>query len=120
MKVMIIGIFFMIPFLSIAQNTGVLKGKVLDAEVFNEPLMMANLQLKNTEWQTRTNFNGNFEFEAIEPGKYILQISFPGYETLEQMVEINADQSIYLQKALYGKSINPVDLMMDDSAKMDK
>jgi len=55
-----------------AQTSGVLSGKILDAELYNEPLLMASLTLKNTSWKAQTNFNGNFEITAVAPGKYTL------------------------------------------------
>lgn len=120
MKVFIIGLFFLIPVLSIAQNSGTIQGKVLDAEIYNEPLLMASVNLKNTEWSTRTNFNGNFEIEGIDPGYYTIQISFLGYQTIEKKIEVHANENIYIQETLTAKSIKSMDLNIGDTAEKDK
>ena len=87
-----------------AQTSGVLSGKILDAELYNEPLLMASLTLKNTSWKAQTNFNGNFEITAVAPGKYTLQIAFLGYETLEMPVEIKEGERLEILEALKAKS----------------
>lgn len=55
-----------------AQDKGVVSGKILDADRYNEPLLMASISLKGTTWSARTNFNGNFEITDVTPGKYIM------------------------------------------------
>ncbi|AZQ59527.1 carboxypeptidase-like regulatory domain-containing protein [Maribacter sp. MJ134] len=88
-----------------AQSNGVLSGKVLDAEIYNEPLLMASLCLKGTSWKAQTNFNGNFEIAGVTPGKYTLQISFLGYETVEVPVEIKDGERLDVLQSLKAKSL---------------
>lgn len=72
-----------------SQNQGGIKGNVSDITMNNEPLLMANVQIKGREAITQTNFNGNFEISNLSAGTYILIISYLGYETLEIPVTIN-------------------------------
>ncbi len=87
-----------------AQNSGSLGGKILDAELYNEPLLMANVGLKGTTWSTQTNFNGNFEITDITPGDYILQVNFLGYEQLEVLVSITVGERLDILKSLRAKT----------------
>ncbi|MGB6153166.1 MAG: carboxypeptidase-like regulatory domain-containing protein [Pricia sp.] len=85
---------------------GAISGTVTDMEMNGEPLLFANIALKGTPWNTRTNLNGNFEITEIVPGDYILVISFPGYETLEIPVDVAGNQIVQVSKALNAKSID--------------
>lgn len=71
-----------------AQNQGGIKGKVFNTTMDNEPLLMANVQIKGQEAVSQTNFNGNFEILNLSAGKYILLVSYLGFETLELPVTI--------------------------------
>lgn len=71
-----------------SQNIGGIKGKVIDKTMNNEPLLMANVQIKGQEAIAQTNFNGNFEITNLSPGMYTLIVSYLGYETVEIAVNI--------------------------------
>jgi len=86
--------------LSYAQENTVISGKILDAEHYKEPLLMAYVALKDTKWSTRTNFNGNFELNGVTAGNYMLQIEFPGYERLELLVRVTDGERLELLKSL--------------------
>lgn len=88
-----------------AQESGSVTGKILDAEQYNEPLLMANVGLKGTAWTTQTNFNGNFEITDITPGNYILQVNFLGYEQLEVPVTITEGEPLAVLKSLQSKTM---------------
>lgn len=99
-------VFLFVVFYNVsAQSNGVLSGKVLDAEIYNEPLLMASLSLKGTPWKAQTNFNGNFEITEVTPGRYTLQISFLGYETVEVPVEIKDGERLDVLQSLKAKSL---------------
>ena len=100
-----------------AQTTGSVRGKILDSEMFNEPLLMATVSIKNTGWSDQTNFNGNFEIKDVEPGKYTLEISFLGYESLELPVEIKEDQQVEIMESLRAKALS-MPIMEENSEKM--
>ncbi len=66
-----------------AQQSGSIKGTVIDKELNGEPILFANVSLKGLKQTVETNFHGNFEFSDLEPGKYTLVIRYLGYQTIE-------------------------------------
>ncbi|WP_149274077.1 carboxypeptidase-like regulatory domain-containing protein [Pareuzebyella sediminis] len=97
-----------------SQNTGSIKGNIVDLEAAEEPLLFADVSLHNTSWKTKTNFNGNFELSDIPVGKYDLQISFLGYETRTVAVEIRAESSVRVEAGLQAKSLSLNEIDEDD------
>ncbi len=102
--------FLWITFLTItacvnAQNGGKISGKITDSGLGDEPLLMANVAIKNTDIATRTNLNGNFEILGIDPGTYVLTLSFTGYDTVEIPVNVLADTTTEIEQGLSPKSI---------------
>ncbi|KAG1652320.1 hypothetical protein GQR58_026409 [Nymphon striatum] len=84
-------------------NTGwtrVVRGNVSDKTMNNEPLLLANIQIKGQEAVTQTNFNGNFEISNLTIGNYTLIISYLGYETIEVPVTINENEVSYIDANL--------------------
>jgi hypothetical protein len=88
-----------------SQDLGTIKGTITDWEMNNEPLLFAEIAVKNTPWKTRTNFRGNFELTDVAPGNYTLAISFLGYDTLEVPVEVTKKGTSTIQEALKAKTI---------------
>ncbi|MCJ7467224.1 MAG: carboxypeptidase-like regulatory domain-containing protein [Maribacter sp.] len=88
-----------------AQDLGTIKGTITDWEVNNEPLLFAEIAVKDTPWKTHTNFRGNFELADVVPGTYTLAISFLGYETLEVPIEVAKNGTTTIQEPLRAKTI---------------
>ena len=107
-------LFFILFIFSISfsygQNLGVVSGKILDAELYNEPLLMARVEIKNTDWVTQTNFNGNFELVDIKPGDYILKISFLGYDDVELPIAIDQNNNTYITQSLKARTMGIIDV----------
>ncbi|NMC99227.1 MAG: TonB-dependent receptor plug domain-containing protein, partial [Bacteroidales bacterium] len=79
-----------------------INGKVLDEE--NQPLSLANVMLENTFNGTYSGVQGDFTLKNVKKGTYHLKVSFIGYETFVQKIEISADISnlkIVLKKAAF-------------------
>lgn len=93
-----------------SQNSGVVKGNITDIETNNEPILFANVAIKNTNLKTKTNLNGNFEITDVAPGTYSLEISFLGYETAEIPLEIKENEIVIIHEGLYQKSISTLGL----------
>lgn len=55
-------------------------GIVTDSST-SEPLTGANVMLKGTSIGTSTNLEGKFTIQKIQPGNYVLRISYIGYNT---------------------------------------
>ena len=60
--------------LSIAQNMGIIKGRIYDP-ISNEPVPFANVVLQNTTIGATSDENGNYEIGNLKPGLYNLQCS---------------------------------------------
>ncbi|MDQ7041407.1 MAG: TonB-dependent receptor [Rhodothermus sp.] len=71
------------PTLALAQNTGKLSGRVVDAST-GEPLPGANVFLEGTTLGTSTDVNGGYTIFEIPPGTYTVVASFVGYVTVRQ------------------------------------
>lgn len=100
-----------------AQEHGSISGNIMDNELYNEPLVFANIELKNTSFQTQTNFRGNFEIEGITPGSYTLIVRYPGYESLELHLLVKQNEITRIQKELSAIKINLIDLISEETRK---
>ena len=81
----IIVITFLFSFGAFAQS-GTLKGKVTDL-MTGETIPMANIVIKQdgtTVIGGASDFDGNFTIKPINPGTYLVEVSFIGYQTIEQ------------------------------------
>lgn len=87
-----------------AQNTGNIKGKVLDANL-KEPLPGVNIIIEGTYYGAASDFNGNYSIEKIDPGVYTVkatligfkQIVFTGIEVQENkstLLDINMEETV--------------------------
>lgn len=99
-KLFFLSVAFFMYVYSYAQFT--VSGKVCDNE--NNVIVMANVLLKNTFTGTTTNVNGEFTLKNVKPGAYNLQVSFIGYESDVQKIEVHKDLtnlSFKLKKSAY-------------------
>lgn len=98
-NILFIGLFLFSTGL-FSQNLGGVRGNVSDKTMNNEPLLLANVQIKDQETVTQTNFSGNFEISNLAIGNYTLIISYLGYETIEVPVTINENEVSYIDANL--------------------
>ncbi len=93
-----------------SQDYGSVRGTITDNEAHNEPLLFADITLKNSEqaqWNTQTNFHGNFEFLEVAPGPYTLVVRYLGYEPYEMPIRIEENKKTHILKGLQAKRIQP-------------
>lgn len=62
----------------------VLDGKVIDKRT-KEPIPGVTIQIKGITHNTTTDLDGNFRFQTGQSFPYILQISYVGYKSIEQI-----------------------------------
>ncbi|MCH4553941.1 carboxypeptidase-like regulatory domain-containing protein [Aestuariibaculum lutulentum] len=96
----------LISAMSFSQNTGLVVGKIMDAEVNNAPLVLANVTIKGTETKVDTDQTGLFVFENLEAGDYTLVCSFVGYETKEINIHVDAFEPTELKFSLAASTIS--------------
>lgn len=120
MRNLLVIIMILFTSLMFGQESGALKGTILDEEVNNEPLMFASVMLKDTDIAVETNLHGNFEIDGLEPGLYTLVISYPGYEERQLPVEVTLDEVSYIQKGLRAKRISLAEVAANDGKPVGK
>ncbi len=89
-----------------SQTQGSIKGNVLDNELQQEPLLFANVTLKDADCNTETNFHGNFEFKDLQPGQYTLTVSYAGYENIEMPVVVETDKVTQINCSMSAKQLD--------------
>ena len=95
--------------LSIQAQTGIIKGKIVDA-VNNEPLSFANVSITGTTIGVSTDIDGNYEI-SIKPGLYNVEASFIGYQSkIEYEVQVTLARPRFLDFALdqFAESLDEV------------
>lgn len=92
-------LFILLSSLFAQAQKGTVSGKLTDKDMNNEPLPFANVLLKGTTIGSTTDIDGKFTLQA-DPGNYILELSFLGYQTVEVPVEIKANQTVTINRAL--------------------
>lgn len=83
----------------------IVKGSIKDNK--GETIPGANVYLKDTFDGTSSKADGTFSFETSEEGEHILVVSFIGYKTLEQQVELKG-QTLNLSLVMR-EAINKLD-----------
>ena len=76
-----------------AQNSGTIKGKVIDKKT-NEPLPYVNIILNNNDKMVTggvTTEDGNFAINKLAIQKYTVEIQFIGYTTVVKNIDLTAD-----------------------------
>lgn len=73
-----------------AGQTHVLRGRVWDAND-NSPLAGAHILLEGTHRGVFTRSDGRFELGRLSEGTYALQVSFLGYETYREDIQVDKD-----------------------------
>ncbi|SHL63757.1 Outer membrane receptor proteins, mostly Fe transport [Chitinophaga jiangningensis] len=92
-------------------------GKVVDLST-TKPVEMASVVVLNSSDSTvvtgmYTNATGNFSFNNINPGIYVLRITFMGYDKLEKAVKVVEGKNTFagtLRLNKSGKELNTVEI----------
>ncbi len=85
--------------------TGKIQGVVKDEQT-NEPIQFADVVILNTGMGSATDDNGNFVILNVPPGKYILEVSYIGFQTKRiENVEVEVDRTTRLNISLKPSAI---------------
>jgi hypothetical protein len=82
-----------------AQDKGIIMGKLLDKEMNNEPLSFASVVIKGTVIGTETDLEGNFSL-SVNSGSYVLVFNFLGYKSLEVPITVISGETLIVNKIL--------------------
>lgn len=80
-----IGLFFAVLLPTYAQLS--IEGKVEETGT-RLPLPGAFVTLKNLKKETVTNFDGEYRFEGLRPGNYLLEVKLLGYKAVSKKVSL--------------------------------
>jgi hypothetical protein len=111
MKHLIYIFSFLLTSVAFSQNTGLIVGKILDNELNNSPLVLANVAVKGTNISADTDISGLFTLENLEDGDYTLVCSFVGYETKEINIHVNSLEPTELKLSLAASTLNLSDIL---------
>ncbi len=99
-KFLLFFLFLTFQIAALQAQTGVIKGKVINAET-NEPIPFANVLVVGTTLGTTTDVDGNFELKNLTPGFTNLSVSFLGFKTLLfRDVQVTNAKAAYVQIAI--------------------
>ena len=83
-----------------SQPFGKISGNVTDMDT-GQPLIGTNIVVVGKAMGAATNVDGQYTIERLQPGEYILEFSYIGYQPKEvQNVEINSDKTLHLDVKL--------------------
>ncbi|HEX7846617.1 MAG TPA: TonB-dependent receptor, partial [Chitinophagaceae bacterium] len=77
---------------------GSIRGLVLTSD--DKPAGAVTVIIKNTSNGVSTNDDGSFEFKKIKPGKYVIILSFTGFENKEMDIEVKPGEEAILNARL--------------------
>lgn len=81
------------------QELAALDGFITDASN-GETLISANVLVKGTPLGGISNLSGYYAVSGIEPGTYVIRVSYIGFDTIERDVLLTAGESLRLDFAL--------------------
>jgi hypothetical protein len=107
MRKLVLLSFLILSGVAFSQENGTVKGTILDAGMSGEPILFAHVEVKNTSMAGETNFHGNFEFRSLEPGAYVLVLSYPGYQNLELPVVVEQNTTTIVNGIMRAHELMP-------------
>lgn len=109
-------IFWLFPLLVFSQST--IRGFIYD-KANGEPIMFANVLIKNTKLGSTTDVNGFFNFTKLQPGTYTLRVLYIGYDTVNIQVTVK-DKEIITKKIYLTESSVMLNEFVVSAEKTDK
>jgi iron complex outermembrane receptor protein len=84
------------PMLTMAQFE--ISGKISE-KMNNAPLSGATIKLKNKTYVISSDQNGRYIFKNLASGTYIISVSYLGYQSVEQTINLQANTAVDFQLA---------------------
>jgi len=104
--------FLLFPLMAEAGQTGKIAGRVTDA-ANNEPLISANVLVKETSLGTVTDVDGFYTINNIPPGEYTIVVSFIGYrKTTVSNITVRIDLTTRVDVKLSSEAIQSSDVVV--------
>ena len=112
MKCLLTSVVFIMCFLTLTGQSGVIKGVVTDA-TNNETIPFANVFIDQIKTGVATDFDGIYKIENLKPGVYNITYSFVGYNTksvAEVIVNPNKPTVLDIQLISSSTSLEEVEI----------
>lgn len=116
MKLKLAFLFLLFSIVTFAQSKGTISGVITDKDANNAALPFANVLVKGTANGVTTDEKGVYSIN-LNPGKYVVQFSFVGYEPIEETVEVKSGETITLNKALGSGGYKLKDVVVKSATK---
>ena len=91
MNRLILYVFIIFTSLELLAQTGTVRGFVYE-ETSGEPAMFSNVVLEGTKIGGVTDANGFFNLSKVPAGQYKLVVTYIGFESKEEIIEVKADK----------------------------
>ncbi|MEO8253724.1 MAG: TonB-dependent receptor [Flavobacterium sp.] len=119
MKIRLFILTLFITTLSFAQSKGTISGVITDKDANNETLPFANVFIKGTKVNTTTDIDGKYSI-SIDPGTYIVQYTFVGYEPKEVSVKVTAGTKQVINQSLSSGAYTLDDVVIKSTVNRQK
>lgn len=86
-KLLLTGMVYLLGFAAAFAQTGTITGTVTDAET-GEPIVAANIYIPEIQRGAATDIDGDFEIESVPLGTYTLRVTYVGYSTYTESVQV--------------------------------
>lgn len=96
MKRLLLWFFLLILSSSATYAQGLVRGSIFDSETL-DPLPFATVFLSNTTFGAVTDKEGKFSIGTVPDGEYEIIVSFMGYQTLQQLIEVKSGIPLQLE-----------------------
>ncbi len=114
-KYILSSLFVFISLVLFSQNATI-KGFVYDKDT-GEPILFANVMLKETLNGSTTNENGYFVISKVSPGTYHLVIKYIGYKDIEEKISFERADAIISKKFYLEKNSVQLDVVNVTASK---
>lgn len=83
----------LLPTVTVLGNNepGAIKGTVTTSD--NKPAPAVTIQLKGTKKIIVTNESGEFRFNSLSPGEYVIELSYVGYSSISKTVTVLSNET---------------------------
>jgi outer membrane receptor protein involved in Fe transport len=119
MKLKFLFFTLLICAIGFSQNKGTISGTLLDKDSNNQSLPFANVLIKETKTGANTDVDGKYTI-TVAPGKYTIQFSFLGYETVEVPVTVVANETVTVNQSMGSGSYKLKDVVIKSNVSREK
>ncbi len=95
------------------QRLGAISGNVL-AAANRSGISGARVSLLGTAFSTTTNARGEFSFDGLTPGKYIIQASAIGFTPLSSPIEVKPSETLEVEFEADAESVHLPDIQVTE------